>query len=342
MGKKRVLCSYGVDIDAVAGWLGSYGGEDSNSDISRGMFAGTLGVRRMLKLFEKYNIKATWFIPGHSLETFPEECAMVRDAGHEIGLHGYSHENPVDMTPQQQRDVLDKSYRLLTEFCHGKPPRGNVVPWWEVSPEGAQLLLDYGVEYDHSMSHHDCQPYYLRTGDTWTKIDYTKPAPTWMHPLKRGEETGLVEIPGSWYIDDLPPMMFIKNSANSHGWVNPRDIEEIWKDHFEYFYREEEEFIFPITCHPDVSGRPHVLLMHERLIEWINTHEGVEWVPMETICDEFKKRNKVADGASLPRPIEEVRAMLEKDEREGKKVREELKEDERREAMTEMRPEVHI
>lgn len=36
MGKKRVLVSYGVDIDAVAGWLGSYGGEDSVSDISRG------------------------------------------------------------------------------------------------------------------------------------------------------------------------------------------------------------------------------------------------------------------------------------------------------------------
>ncbi|KAI1033501.1 hypothetical protein LB503_008407 [Fusarium chuoi] len=85
MGKKKVLVCYGVDIDAVAGWLGSYGGEDSTSDISRGLWAGTIGTRRLLKLFEKYNIKASWFIPGHSLETFPEECAMVRDAGHEIG-----------------------------------------------------------------------------------------------------------------------------------------------------------------------------------------------------------------------------------------------------------------
>ena len=38
----------------------------------------------MLKLFAKYNIKTTWFIPGHSLETFPEEMAAVRDAGHEM------------------------------------------------------------------------------------------------------------------------------------------------------------------------------------------------------------------------------------------------------------------
>jgi peptidoglycan/xylan/chitin deacetylase (PgdA/CDA1 family) len=69
------------------------------------------------------------FIPGHSLETFPEDMAAVRDAGHEIGLHGYSHENPVDMTIDQQRDVLDKTYRMLSEFA-GKPPRGSVAPWY--------------------------------------------------------------------------------------------------------------------------------------------------------------------------------------------------------------------
>lgn len=230
---------------------------------SLGLFAGTLGVRRLLKLFEKNNMKATWFIPGHSLETFPEECAMIRDAGHEIGLHGYSHENPVDMTLEQQRDVLDKTYRMLTAFC-GKPPRGSVAPWWETSKEGAELLLSYGIEYDHSMSHDDCQMYWLRLGDTWTKIDYSKKAEEWMKPLVKGVPSGLVEIPASWYIDDLPPMMFIKDSPNSHGWVDPKVVEQMWLDHFDYFYENYDEFVFPMTIHPDVSGRPHVLKMQQR------------------------------------------------------------------------------
>lgn len=147
MAPKRVLITYGVDVDAVAGWLGSYGGEDSTNDISRGRvqcflsgiilsnydigyWAGTVGTQRLLKLFTKYDIKTTWFIPGHSLETFPEDMAAVRDAGHEIGLHGYSHENPTDMSIEQQRDVLDKTYRMLTKFA-GKPPRGSVAPWYD-------------------------------------------------------------------------------------------------------------------------------------------------------------------------------------------------------------------
>ncbi|MGE8456964.1 MAG: polysaccharide deacetylase, partial [Pseudomonas alloputida] len=61
--KKEIFVSIGVDVDAVAGWLGSYGGEDSPDDISRGLFAGEVGAPRLLKLFEKYDLRTTWFIP---------------------------------------------------------------------------------------------------------------------------------------------------------------------------------------------------------------------------------------------------------------------------------------
>ena len=48
------------------------------------------------------------------METFPEQCRMIVDAGHEIGLHGYSHENPIAMTPQQEEAVLLRCIDLIT------------------------------------------------------------------------------------------------------------------------------------------------------------------------------------------------------------------------------------
>ncbi|EAL8759925.1 polysaccharide deacetylase [Campylobacter coli] len=286
---KEILVAYGVDIDAVAGWLGSYGGEDSPDDISRGLFAGEVGIPRLLKLFKKYNIPATWFAPGHSIETFPEQMKMIVDAGHEIGAHGYSHENPIAMSAKQEEDVLLKSIELI-EKISGKKPSGYVAPWWEFSNITNELLLKHGIKYDHSLMHNDFTPYYVRVGDKWTKIDYSKDAKEWMKPLVRGQETDLIEIPANWYLDDLPPMMFIKKSPNSFGFVSPRDIGQMWIDQFDWVYREMDYAIFPMTIHPNVSARPQVLLMHERIIEHINKHEGVKWVNLNDMADDFSKR----------------------------------------------------
>ncbi len=290
MAKKEILVAYGVDVDAVAGWLGSYGGEDSPDDISRGLFSGVVGAPRLLDLFDRWGIKTTWFIPGHSIESFPKQMRDVHKRGHEIGVHGYSHENPIAMTREQEEAILDKCIDLITKMT-GKKPRGYVAPWWEFSNVTNELLLERGIKYDHSLMHHDFECYYVRVGDSWTPIDYSKHPDAWMKPLKRGKETDLNEIPGNWYLDDLPPMMFIKTAPNSHGFVNPRDIEVMWRDQFDWVYREYDHAAFTMTIHPDVSGRPQVLMMHERLHEYIRRHPGVRFVTFEEIADDFKRRN---------------------------------------------------
>jgi peptidoglycan/xylan/chitin deacetylase (PgdA/CDA1 family) len=286
---KEILCGFGIDVDAVAGWLGSYGGEDSPDDISRGLFAGEVGSPRLVELFRRFDIKTTWFIPGHSIETFPEQMKAVADAGHEIGIHGYSHENPIAMTPAQEEEVLDKCIELVTKLS-GRRPTGYVAPWWEFSNVSNELLLKKGIKYDHSLMHNDFHPYYVRVGDSWTKIDFSKKPADWMVPLKRGKETDLIEIPASWYLDDLPPMLFIKKSPNSHGFVNPRHLEEIWRDQFDWVYRECDYAVFPITIHPDVAGRPQVLMMLERFFHHITSHPGVRFVTMDEMANDFAKR----------------------------------------------------
>ncbi|MCC6312791.1 MAG: polysaccharide deacetylase [Thermomicrobiales bacterium] len=286
---KEIFCCVGVHVDAVAGWLGSYGGEDSPADISRGLFAGEIGAPRMVRMLDRLGIRGTWFIPGHTIETFPAQMKLAVDAGHEIALHGYSHENPLAMTPRQEEDVLVRSIELVEQLS-GKRPRGYVAPWWELSEATVGLLLEHGIRYDNSRMDNDFHPFYARVGDRWTPIDYSKQAAEWMVPLHRGEETDLVEIGANWYLDDLPPMMFIKKSPNSHGFVNPRDIEQMWRDQFDWVYRELDYAVVPLTIHPDVSGRPQVLLMLERFIEYVSGHAGVRWTPFEVAAEDFRQR----------------------------------------------------
>jgi peptidoglycan/xylan/chitin deacetylase (PgdA/CDA1 family) len=112
-----------------------------------------------------------------------------------------------------------------------------------------------------------------------------------MKPLIRGQETDLIEIPASWYLDDLPPMMFIKKAPNSHGFVNPRQLEEMWRDQFDWVYREYDYAVFGMTIHPDVSGRPQVLLMLERLIQHIQSHPGTRFLTFDEIADDFRRRH---------------------------------------------------
>ncbi|KAJ1681070.1 hypothetical protein LUZ63_023709 [Rhynchospora breviuscula] len=228
---KDIKVTFGVDVDAVAGWLGSYGGEDSLQDIQRGLFAGDVGLPAAGPAVRPLrHSSSTFFTPGHSIETFPRSIEML------------------------ERDVLERSLELI-ESVWGRKPTGYIAPWGEMTTITADILLEAGIEYDRTQVLHDFQPFYARTGDSWTKIDYSRPAHEWMKPLVRGTgDPAGVAREFNWYLDDLPPMMFVKTSPNSDGFKNPRDIEELWRDQFDWVYREYDYATFPIMPAPRRVG----------------------------------------------------------------------------------------
>ena len=177
---------------------------------------------RLLELFDRHELTATWFWPGHSIETFPEQFDAVVAAGHEIGVHGYSHENPIAMSREQESDgpgPLHRSHRVAVRQPAHRLRR-------------AVVGVQPGHQRAAARAGHQVRPLadaprlraLLRPRRRLLDPDRLRPAAgrAWMKPLVRGEETDLVEIPANWYLDDLPPMMFIKASPNSHGFVNPR------------------------------------------------------------------------------------------------------------------------
>lgn len=73
------------------------------------------------------------------------------------------------------------------------------------------------------------QAYYLRDEDLWTKIDYSAKAETWMKPLTKGDETGIVEIPANWFV-----LLFQRLQDPNFHWTSqvlgrfaPNDVSEI-------------------------------------------------------------------------------------------------------------------
>jgi peptidoglycan/xylan/chitin deacetylase (PgdA/CDA1 family) len=107
-----------------------------------------VGVPRLVKLFKKLNVadKMTWFIPGHSMETFPSETKMIVDSGPEIALHGYSHEGASQMTAQQEKDVILHCIELATKLV-GKRPVGWRAPLYQIRESTYAILEDEGFEY---------------------------------------------------------------------------------------------------------------------------------------------------------------------------------------------------
>ncbi|MDR1823852.1 MAG: polysaccharide deacetylase [Bifidobacteriaceae bacterium] len=287
---KDITVVFGVGLDAVAGWLGGPGcGPATMADIQRGLYAGEVGVPRLLKLFERNGVTGTWFMPGHSLETFPDQCRMVVDQGHEVAVHGYSHETPAALTPVQEDAVLARSVELVAHLT-GQAPRGYAAPGHEPSPYTADLLANYGFEYDHSQQHRDFVPYYARTDESWASVDYSAHPAGWMVPLRRGRELNLVEVGVNWYLDDLPPMLYAKGYGGRLGFVSPRVVEDMWKQQFEWVYRELDYAVFPLTIHPSVAGRPQCLMMLSRLIAYLKTFDGVRFGTMAEVAKAFRTR----------------------------------------------------
>ncbi|KAF2848973.1 polysaccharide deacetylase family protein-like protein [Plenodomus tracheiphilus IPT5] len=303
--KIKVLIS--VDFDAVSGWLGTGQHPDNNlADYSSGFFSAYVGVPRLLKLFTKLGIqnKVTWFVPMHSAESFPEEFQGIRDSGAEIGLHGYCHEGAPQLTPTQEREVLEHCISLYQELL-GKRPLGYRAPLYQLRESTVGLLEKYAFLYDSSLSHHDSRPYYLPNIPPIVPPNYDANAlaKDWMRPLPKPSAPSsktLVEIPANWYAEDMTPLQFYPNTPNSQGYVDVRVVENMWKDKFEWIRGEMDDLedkdtmVFPLVLHPDTSGMAHVIGMIERVLKWLQGWGAeVEFCTYEEAAKEWKEKNWV-------------------------------------------------
>lgn len=306
--RPKVRIALSLDFDALSAFLGTGDHPDNNlSDYSTGIFAGRIGARRLLRMLQKYQLadRVTWFVPGHTMETFESTVREVVQSGAEIGLHGYAHEGAYQMTPEQERDVLVKCMDIAQRLT-GKRVQGYRAPLYQLRETTIAVLKEFGFLYDTSLAHHDCQPYLTPSDRPIERIDFSKPASSWLHPTPlapmNAKSVGapLVEIPTGWNNEDMMALQYFPHLHNSHGHVDVRVVEQRWKDMFLWLWENGEvdekdgSLVFPILMHPDTSGTLHVISMVDRFVGWLRSWgDSVEfWTHGEVARDWLEKHHQ--------------------------------------------------
>src|SRR4051812_20124030 len=102
---------------------------DSPIKMSHPEYGHNVGVPRILELLEREAIASTWFIPGATLELYPGDTEAILAGGHEVGCHGWFHEDYSALSEAEQRAIQERSIEAVVRFT-GQRPRGHRAPYW--------------------------------------------------------------------------------------------------------------------------------------------------------------------------------------------------------------------
>ncbi len=266
------------DCDAIAIWVSTFK-QTSASPASRGEYGIRVGLPRILALLAKKALKATFFVPGHTAESFPATIRRIRDEGHEIASHGYCHESPVTLPPEQESDLLRRSVAKLQGVLGPDfRPVGYRSPAWDLSVNSIALLEAQGFLYDSSLMAQDFQPYRPRRGD---RIDEER--------FVAGEPSGMLEMPVAWELDDYPYFHWSSKPLNP-ALRSTEEVFSLWRAEFDYCHRHIEDGVFILTNHPEIIGRGPRILMLERLIDHMLDSEGVVFRTLADTAAQWRNR----------------------------------------------------
>jgi peptidoglycan/xylan/chitin deacetylase (PgdA/CDA1 family) len=254
----RVAVALSFDIDNAAGNLAR--GVLSLEALSRGEYGAIDGVPRVLRFLDKHNIPATFFVPAVSSILHPQmvESIMARKQ-HEIGAHGWIHENLAQLGSEaEEKRLLDMSIDYLTKTT-GKRPVGFRSPGATYSPHTIKLLKQAGFLYESTL---------MASDDAYEL-------------LIDGQPSGVIELPIEWILDDAPYF------GRTGSLPSPELVFQVYKDEFDVAY--EESGLYVLTMHPHVIGHRSRMRHLDRLVTYMKSKPGVWFATHEDVANYVKK-----------------------------------------------------
>jgi peptidoglycan/xylan/chitin deacetylase (PgdA/CDA1 family) len=248
---------------------------DSPVKLSHAEFGVRVGAPRILELLAARGIPSTWFVPGHTLETFPESTAAILAGGHEIGCHGWFHEDATTLARDEERAMIERCADAV-ERATSERPRGWRAPYWSLGPASLELIEAAGFVYESSLMADDYRPYRVRRGDRHSVTEGSR----------FGREGALVEVPVSWALDDWPHFE-PSASGDRDGLSAPSKVLEIWTEELRYAHANAPGGLLTITMHPECIGRGHRMAMLERFIDAASSLDGVVFDRLDRVVERW-------------------------------------------------------
>ena len=240
------------DFDALSVWFGY--ANTTPAMLARGEYGARVGVPRVLELLDRHGIRATFFVPGHTVESFPHETQSILERGHEVAHHSYAHVDPSQQSRDEELADMERALDVLERI--GVRPLGYRSPSADLSASTLELVEEHGFVYDSSLMTDDYRPFHPRIGDSVSRTE----------PLVRGRESRLWELPMSFELDDWVHFQFNFDPYRKGG-APPSAVLEIWRGEFDWMHEHVDGGVLTVCMHPQVIGRGHRIAMLEQFIE---------------------------------------------------------------------------
>lgn len=279
MSDPRPTVCLTFDFDAMSSWVTS-GKSDNPSMISRGELS-LVGIPRILALLRDFDARGSFFVPGHTILAFPALVEAIAADGHELGHHGWGHENPADFDRAGEEEVLELGLKAHEKVL-GTVPTGYRSPAWDLSRDSVDLLLAHGFAYESSCMGSDFTPYYLRSGDRWSTTE----------PYVFGATTELIEMPVSWLLDDFPHFELIPGLFAQM--ADPAKVFGIWREEFDFMAASEPGGALTLTMHPECTGRGARIEGMRRLLEHM-AGAGAEFTTLGAVAADWRAANPLEE-----------------------------------------------
>jgi len=251
----RAAVALSFDCDHETFELGA--GGHAIGRLAWGEFGRRVGVPRILDCLQRQDVPASFFVPAVVALIDPDEPRRIRDHGHEVGMHGWIHENNSLLGFDDERDLMLRAFDTLNE-CSGTEPVGFRSANWDIGAHTMPIVRELGLLYDSSMM----------ADEACYEI------------LLDGQPSGIVEVPVEWLRDDAVYLMFNRTPA-TRPYATPEDVFDIFRRELDAAFAQGG--LFQLVMHPFVIGYRSRIWILEELIRhaksqgdvWFATHADV-------------------------------------------------------------------